>query len=569
MKSKSIQEYTLIKNTTEGTTGYLSCIPREHADVETVLRSLLSQPWNIFLRRYLLGILSDADFELLEEFLNKDGENKEIIGDILTEWSFSHVGETGRLQKLALQYSQKQPANPFAAPEFSTRQFLAKIFRDNLGNAQPLPENLCVPDACLPAVLQCCHNVLQQNFLEAAINDCEPVSETPPDMIKPQWEAAEKVLQANGLGTFSEMRHEASLSPIALLRDWQVKSQIETPSQICLMTGTLTSYGRGLTLAQARMSLRMEIIERASAFADLAWENGKLAVKGASRKIYLRQSSINSLNYKKESFYAPGEPFLTERYQDFPFYWFPGENSAGKIIWVPAQAVFLFCNLNEPAIFDAGGSNGLGAGINPAQARQAALLELVERDAAATTPVDSAKFVRICSRDKVFQSLLDDYRQKGIFPLFQDITTELGIPAWRCLVTAPDRIAQASAAALSSKNAIVSALTETPWPYSPTNWKSKKSKRPALEMPTICIEDLPDYDHGSFRKNLPLLEKTFAHAGIEAIYCEIGKADLKFPVCRAFLPGLETHAEFDVLHQPSIRLLARSLKSNSCREIHE
>ena len=56
-----------------------------------------------------------------------------------------------------------------------------------------------------------------------------------------------------------EMRHEASLSPIALLRGWQVDIAVQSGAVRHTLKGKATAYGRGLSLAAARASYAMGI----------------------------------------------------------------------------------------------------------------------------------------------------------------------------------------------------------------------------------------------------------------------------------------------------------------------
>lgn len=69
-----------------------------------------------------------------------------------------------------------------------------------------------------------------------------------------------------------EMRHEASLSPIALLRAWRVDVGVSSGRQQYSLRGEATAYGRGLSLAQARASYAMEIVERPAPMS--AWGKG-------------------------------------------------------------------------------------------------------------------------------------------------------------------------------------------------------------------------------------------------------------------------------------------------------
>ena len=221
---------------------------------------------------------------------------------------------------------------------------------------------------------------------------------------------------------------------------------------------------------------------------------------------------------------------------------------------VPAQAVFLFCNLDEQSLFLAGGSTGLASGNTEAEARLAALTEIVERDAEATTPFSREGCFVLKSRDERLQALLDDYAARGIQIQFQDITTELGVPVYRCFVMSRrGEVAQATGANLCGSRAALAALTEVPWPYpygEPTG--------PALGgLPVRWLEDLPDYSLPSAEASCKLLEKTLCAQGRTPLYVDISRKDLDMPVVRALVPGLELTADFDRFSRPSLRLLAR------------
>ena len=52
---------------------------------------------------------------------------------------------------------------------------------------------------------------------------------------------------------------------------------------------------------------------------------------------------------------------LETPFEDYvPLYWLEARDPEGKTVLVPAQAVFLFCNLDEQSLFLAGGSAGHG-----------------------------------------------------------------------------------------------------------------------------------------------------------------------------------------------------------------
>lgn len=555
--------YQLQKRNVSGTTGYIACVPTD-GDFNGCLDDLLAHPLDMHLHKYILENLAPENIAQLLPLLADTEPTRFIIAALLREWLLLNPEMAGMVPDAdalpdAGELCQHTPLlllwqAEMAAPE---RLALAEAFRNNLEKAIPVPpEVLTGISALLPEQsAKGATNVLVEEFLRAV--NIEDESLVPPGVF---WEDVEKVLMRNNLAVSPEMRHESSLSPIALLREWPVAARF---GKMSALGGSLISYGRGLSLAQARASLRMEIIERASALADFTFTGKNVIVSNTRGPITLEKASVADLEKAGRPFYAPCPAILLARYRLTPFYWISAKSAAGLEMLVPAQAVFLFSSLEEPAIFDAGGSSGLGAGQTMAQARLAALLEIVERDATAVTPVSLDELVLARSEDPLLQGLLDDYRSRGIFPVFQNITSETGVPAWRCLVFGPDGIpAQATAASLSSKSALLSALTETPWPYS---WATpapfgKKSRRPPSDLPVLTLEALPDYTMANHASNLLLLENALKRLGLAPLYCDIGRITLQYPVCRAFIPGMETHAEFDALRQPSKRLLTAAWK---------
>lgn len=79
--------------------------------------------------------------------------------------------------------------------------------------------------------------------------------------------ALDRLAQA-GIVTGPEMRHESSLSPIALLRQWVMKTTVHNERHHFRFEGEQTAYGRGLDLESARAACVMEIVERCSAYAN-------------------------------------------------------------------------------------------------------------------------------------------------------------------------------------------------------------------------------------------------------------------------------------------------------------
>ena len=203
---------------------------------------------------------------------------------------------------------------------------------------------------------------------------------------------------------------------------------------------------------------------------------------------------------------------LEAPYQNAPLHWLAASDVSGSPVLVPAQSVFLFCNLDEQALFLAGGSTGLASGNMMDEAVVAALTEVAERDAEATTPYSRTRCFTLRSNDKLVQSLLDDYAACGIRVQFQDLTTELGLPVYQCFVTGRDgSVARATGANLCGARAALAALTETPWPYSTSQGKPPHPSGSGLAgLPVRVLEDLPDYSLPSPRANRRLLESVLA-----------------------------------------------------------
>ena len=231
--------------------------------------------------------------------------------------------------------------------------------------------------------------------------------------------------------------------------------------------------------------------------------------------------------------------------------------SGTEPIWVPVQCVFLFCNLDERTLFSGLGSNGLASGNTGAEARLRALYELIERDSEAVNPYHPSGCFRIYSKDSQMNALFEDYRARGIHLQFQDISPAYGIPCCTCFVTHLDgTMAKGGGANLNGKRAVLSALTETPYPY-PVGPPSA----PALPgLPWLQYEALPDFSTGTPDQDLMIVEKTLLANGFSPIYVEITRKDLEIPVVKALVPGFEMMAVFDQYCRINPRLFNNYLK---------
>lgn len=567
------------------TTGYFECVPKSHLQTALTLTELISllknRPNDTFLKRHIQRQLLELNKAGLEEIIatsinDESPEDSSVFAAIIFENFLINadfkekLNRTPNLSKKIESVARKSNYWPYL--EFLLGQENLAVSA-NLNNACMGHLNFHKMSDLSEIFKNCLKLKLGKNSERQLLNVSQiiPASEQIQKKVAKKtqdnkaaaevWQSAVARLDKAGLIKYPEMRHESSLSPIALLREWPLNISVNESQKVNIretidhtVEGKATCYGRGLSLAQARASLHMEMIERASAYADIS--NDMIVLLKSQKKLV--KATCKELDIKHVSWFIPVNQDFIPYIADKPFYWLAGQNSRGEIL-VPCQSVFLFCNLNEPIFFDGVGSSGLGAGMNMAHAKLSAVLEIIERDSHATHPFDLEKCFIAYSRNPLIQSLLEDYNLRGIYPFFQDITGELGIPAYRCFVKGQDEIAQGLAAGLNGMETVLSALTETPWPYS---WATpapygKKSLRPPANLPIRYLEDLPDFSYGPDEKNLEFIEKILLSQNLDPIYIDLTRSDLDLPVTRAFIPGLEMCADFDFLIPPSPLLLKR------------
>lgn len=543
-------QYRYEQSGTSGLTGYYTCVPDPDHGLSQGLEMLEARPLDTFLHRHLLSKVMDLEPAAFAELAQSWKERR---GRALATLLLEAAKISPECGKIVLQL-ETELENAIQAPHEVTPDLpldvnvtLKEHFYANIHSHIPLPPEVTLPDRELKAkgkLIRGREGILAR--IHAAQNGAAqpPVSED----AQKTCERALAALEKTGIRVGREMRHEASLSPIALVRSWQVTGGVGSGIQSHTYCGEARAFGKGLSLAQARVSCVMEIVERACAHG-LATD-GRIGGHSLVRASFQELAAVGHRALEPAIFGAIGDV------NSIPFYWVEGATAKGASFYVPAQATWLFLNLDEPALFETVGSTGLGAGATDAQARLAALTEVLERDANATQPFFPSACFELVSSDPVIGALLEDYRWRGIHVQFQDITTEIGIPAYRCFVQGRDgRIAQATAAALCGAKAALGALLETPWPY---RWAvpAPAPSAPGIpDLPIKRLEELPDYGTGSYSGDLALLEAVLQEADLEPVYVSLARPELAFPVYRAFVPGLAVDPELEA--GPSARLLAR------------
>ena len=578
-----ILDYAYTHEETQATTGYFSCVPPSDLDFAAALARLEAAPMDDFLHQHLLRLLSAEKTEELTRLAAtcydaaNDAFTRPVLAALLLECGIllpRHAQACDDFPADAgIRLAHASPALYLRAasqPDAEASAAWSELFRGNICEHHALPRPSEAGIAPLftdeeieeAAMAMAAHAGSIADRHARLRADPAPAWERPP--AQKTFLRALDALMESGTIAGPEMRHEASLSPIALLRSWQVDIEVCSGAVRHRLRGQATAYGRGMSLAAARASYAMEIVERASAYvsvgpagADAKGEAGQ--VVGRKHAMPLYKARFSELQAQGREALDPNLLPVEAPYMDAPLHWLTAVGADGRPVLVPAQAVFLFCNLDEPALFLAGGSTGLASGNTLDEARQAALTEIFERDAEATTPFSRLRCFRLKSRDERIQSLLDDYAACGISVQFQDITTEFGLPVYQCFVMGRDgSIARATGANLNGQRAALAALTETPWPYSTSQSTRPRPSGPGLAgLPVRFLEDLPDYSLASPADNCRLLEAVLADHGRTPLYVDISRKDFDLPVVRTIVPGLALTGEWDRFSRPGKRLFAR------------
>ncbi len=564
MNKKHIQ-YKYTHTTTEATTGYFACVPEPALSLEESFVQLCATPLDDFLHRHVLRSLVELSLEELEKIQeqNREAQVQELVNVLLLECAILNPAHVVFSTKISTppNHTDLTPL-PYLAwntqEDKSIHRAWSALFAKNIIQHEKLPHPEEIDDEGLtPLYTTQQLSALQANTCLKSIQDIHTEMLASPSSAwsrPPAQDTAARALTLlvdNAVLDGVEMRHEASLSPIALLRPWAIDMHVDSGRQSFSLQGQANTYGRGLSVAQARASYAMEMIERASAYVSVK-NNAVENRDGAIALFYARYSELVAQGHTALD---PNLLPLEAPYADAPLYWLEARaatmDKSDKTCFVPAQCVFLFSNLDEISLMMNPGSTGLASGNSLAEAKVAALTEILERDAEATMPYDRSRCFILRSRDERISSLLEDYEARGMHVHFMDLTTEFGVPCYQAFILSKKgEVIRATGANLSGQKAALSALTEVPYAY-----PNGPASGPAIKgLPEKFLEDLPDYSLESPTRNVALLERVLLERGYTPFYVDITHEDLEMPVVRALIPGLELGAELDSFTRISPRL---------------
>ncbi|WP_319779113.1 YcaO-like family protein [Maridesulfovibrio sp.] len=541
-------------------TGCFAAFPGPNLSFSEVLSHLEAHPYDEFMHRHMLEQLGKHRTRKIQKLIKeiKNDPKKKVLAALIYEAAITHP----RLASLRDEVETIFDAEELKefSPTLHLRSHLlddqalhnrwTALFADNKETHKDLP---ILEEAGIDP-LYSKEDLISKEFTPASTirAELEAAAKLPPAKerapIKEVTANANKKLEAAGVFMGPQMRQKGCLSPFAVLHHWMVENHTNNGGLSNSLRAIQTSYGRGFTFEQACVSCAMEVAERVSSYAavnksGIANRTASLPViKGSYEEISSQSPALN-----------PDDVCLEAPYMGQDIWWMPAEKFDGEKYvqaQVPVQHVFLFCNLDEQNLFSGLSSTGLASGNTTHEARLSGLLEVVERDSNATIPFDKEKCFTIETDDEEVQKHLNALEQSGIKVWFQDMTSELGIPCYTAFAVGKHGdINKGGGCSLSGKRALLSALTEIPYPFPgpPT------SEIPA-GLPVRKLETLPELNTGSAEGDVMVIEKTLTTNGFTPYYVDLTRKDLEIPVTRAIIPGLEIVSDLDKFSRISKRL---------------
>jgi len=552
--------YKLQMMNTDFGVGMFAAMPEANLSFNEMIDHLRKHPYDDYMHEFVLQGFKDFRTrklqKLIKEVMKDNGESDPVLAAVMYEACICHQ----RQNQLLSLFDGLDPMaliNHTPAIHIRSRtladQSLHKqwidLFGDNIYSLAPLPAPSDAPEA--PFEVEDKTPAYSAELARKELNDelPEPKARQP---LQKTIDHAFGVLDKADAFLGPTMDHKASLSPIAVLRHWMVNTRSTNGSLSNSLEGIQTSYGRGLAQANADASCCMEMAERYSSYASI----GKEGVLKYARKYPLTYGSYDELDVEAVN---PNDVRLEVPYAGQKLNWMeghaPDDNGGTKPVLIPVQFVFLFCNLDEQSLFSALGSTGLASGNTLFEAKVSALTEVIERDSDATMLYDPKRCFKIEADEPEVAKLLQGYKDDGIDVWFMDTTTELGVPCYKSVVLGKHGdVNKGGGCDLNGKAALVSAMTETTYPYpGPTSGSAPEG------LPTRKLEDLPDYSTGSAEGDVMVLEKTLMENGYTPNYVDLTRKDLNIPVTRAIVPGLELISDFDQYSRVSPRLYSNYL----------
>jgi ribosomal protein S12 methylthiotransferase accessory factor YcaO len=558
--SSKMMQYELEHQRTELGTGQFACVPVEEVDFEVALDYLRDHPNDVFMHKYLLHEAGKFGPNLTRELIQGSIDEDPLLAAlmyeacVLNERLHSLTSEFSRIDVKALaQHSPLIYIKWSLQGGVDEKAYWRKLFSENILSHKPaMPPNDM--ESSIP---------FDQAALDAWAKSVVPIkalsdparggrlperdTEERPSAVETASRAMERLKRIDLKGG-EQSANQASLSPHALKMQWVLHVHVSTGRNHWELAGLQTSYGKGLHPDQARASCLMEVVERVSSFASFD-AHGTLHYKNGHA---LTLATYEDLRKRDEKALNPNVLHLEVPYENQLLHWVPAvqvDKHGAHAIYVPAQLVFLFCNLDEVSLTSGLPSTGLASGNTLEEAKLHALLEFVERDAERLMPYSLDRCFVLESEQAAVKDILESSKGAGVEVQFLDMRTELGIPCYKAFVQGPNgEILKGCAADLDGRRAVASALTEMPYHRS---WFDPVPVPGDLDR--VKDGDLPNYSSGSAGQDLRLLEELLIINGYRPVYVDLTREDLDIPVVKALIPGFEMFAEFDRFSRFSLR----------------
>jgi len=318
-------------------------------------------------------------------------------------------------------------------------------------------------------------------------------------------------------------------------------------------------HGKGIDLAAAKASGLMEAIE--------TWHAEHV------ERLPLRLGSVTDLRTTNALADVDGLPRTpaSRFHLDLPILWVEGiDLIGGDPVWLPFEMVHANATVNLPGSgCFAASTNGLASGNQFLEAVSHGLCEVIERDATSLWHRSSAA-VQDRSRvdlatvgDEFCRAVLDRLEQSDLNVAIWEITTDLGVPAFQCLVV--DRtgevghIGDGAGCHPTREIALLRALTEAVQvrttyivgsrediehsDYQPAILEARGRRARALMRPVDRMRDFEAsgrFVFDAFETEVAWLLDRLRSAGIrQAIAIDLTRRELGVPVVRVVVPGLE------------------------------
>ena len=321
------------------------------------------------------------------------------------------------------------------------------------------------------------------------------------------------------------------------------------------------TQGKGLTLDAAKASGLMEAVE--SYHAERILKPLKLASYEELRFSH-RVVDVSRLPQPANGAFHPERRLL----------WTEGHDLVSdRPVWVPYELVHTDYTLPPPSgsgCFPAT-SNGLASGNHLLEATSHAITELVERDASTLwalggTPATRRRLDLDTVEDPGCRSVLAAYERGGVEVCVWDTTTDVGIPAFECLIVPPSTGGLRDLYATSGHGchprrevALLRALTEAAQSrltlisgarddnprgdyqrFGDPDELALYREQVAATVPTIHLDDVPSFDGATFAADVAWEVERLTAVGIEeVVIVDLTKPEFGLPVVRAVIPGLE------------------------------